>query len=79
MDKGNKWVKFVDASRPHLKTKHVEVRGVGGDTLLGTIAWFGRWRQYAFYPESLTIFSDSCLDAVKREVQRLNLERKGGK
>lgn len=31
---------------------------------LGTIRWFGRWRQYAFFPEDDTIYSAGCLDDI---------------
>lgn len=32
--------------------------------LLGTIKWFGRWRQYAFFPEEGTIWNNDCLATV---------------
>ena len=33
------------------KTKRFEVISKLHDVLLGEIKWFGRWRQYAFFPE----------------------------
>lgn len=80
MDSGNKWIYFSEQRpTPGRKTKVVNVRSVRGDSLLGTIKWFGRWRQYGFYPADGTIYSDTCLDAIKSAVYRLNLERKGDK
>ena len=33
---------------------------------LGTIRWFGRWRQYAFYPEPETLYNpDTALTLPK--------------
>lgn len=29
--------------------------------LLGQVRWFGRWRQYTFYPSNATIFNPDCL------------------
>jgi len=31
---------------------------------LGIIKWFGRWRQYAFFPEDGTIFNVECLNDI---------------
>jgi len=28
---------------------------------LGYVKWFGKWRQYSFYPEPNTIFEHNCL------------------
>jgi hypothetical protein len=30
-------------------------------TLLGRVAWFGRWTKYAFYPWPETVFEQVCL------------------
>jgi hypothetical protein len=43
------------------KTKMWNVETIGGETILGTIAWFGRWRRYGFYPTSGTVFEQDCL------------------
>ena len=34
----------------------------GGE--LGTIKWFGRWRQYTFNPEPGTTFNPDCLREI---------------
>ena len=31
---------------------------------LGMIKWFGRWRQYSFFPENETVFNGVCLDDI---------------
>lgn len=28
---------------------------------LGTVKWFGRWRQYGFFPEPNTVYERQCL------------------
>lgn len=43
------------------KTQKYTVTANRDLALLGTIKWFGRWRQYAFYPEGGTIYSRGCM------------------
>jgi hypothetical protein len=33
-------------------------------TTLGVIRWFGRWRKYAFFPESDRVFEQTCLREI---------------
>lgn len=44
--------------------------------ILGEIKWFGRWRQYAFFPEIETVWNPECLDDVNECIARLTQERK---
>lgn len=46
---------------PSGKTQIWRVRTKGGGMLLGEVRWFGRWRCYAFYPSSGTIYERTCL------------------
>jgi len=32
--------------------------------LLGKIKWFGRWRKYAFFPESGTLYEGTCMTEI---------------
>jgi hypothetical protein len=45
-------------------TGRTEVHGVfsalHGDRL-GTVKWYGAWRQYAFFPERETVWNHACL------------------
>lgn len=43
------------------KTKIWEVMTVDGQTVLGSVKWFGRWRKYSFAPASDTVFEEQCL------------------
>jgi hypothetical protein len=43
---------------------------------LGEIRWFGRWRQYAFYPEPDTVFEKQCMKDITAFLERLMAERK---
>jgi hypothetical protein len=46
---------------------------------LGEIKWFGRWRQYAFFPEPETVFEHQCLKDIVAFMEGLMLERKMNK
>ena len=45
------------------KTQVWRVETRHGD-LLGVVRWFGRWRQYTFWPSSETLYSAGCLRDV---------------
>lgn len=49
------------------KTEVWEVTSTRGDAL-GEIRWFGRWRQYAFFPASGTIYNPNCLAEIAGHV-----------
>jgi hypothetical protein len=46
------------------KTAIVDIYSVASGDKLGQIRWFGRWRQYCFYPENLTIWNTGCMESV---------------
>jgi len=39
--------------------------------ILGTIKWYGAWRQYCFYPQGTTIFNRTCLNDISKFVGEL--------
>lgn len=43
--------------------------------VLGEIKWFGRWRQYAFFPSALTVWNTECLDDIKACIDVLAKKR----
>lgn len=43
------------------KTPIVLVRSKSSGVVLGTIKWFGRWRQFCLWPEPSTIFNAGCM------------------
>lgn len=49
---------------PSGKTDVYGVYSVKGHDLLGTVKWFGRWRQYTFFPAEYSVFSAGCLEDV---------------
>ena len=68
----SRWLTFHDVT-PHsdtAKTRYVTVVSIHGAEL-GVIKWFGRWRQYAFFPHPQTIFNPECMTDICGEIQRL--------
>lgn len=47
--------------------------------LLGTIRWFGAWRQYVFAPAAQTLYSAGCLVDVAAFMHEKRDERKAAK
>lgn len=41
-----------------------QVIGVKTQEILGTISWYGPWRQYVFWPHDNTVWSADCLTTV---------------
>lgn len=67
------------------KTALFDVIAKRGNTRLGRIKWFGRWRQYTFYPDADTTYSEGCLtdiadflNAARTKQLSLNAQRRRG-
>ena len=43
---------------------------------LGVVKWYGPWRQYCFFPDSLTIFNKGCMEDINDFITQLMDERK---
>ena len=69
------YVMFV-LTRESEKTNQWAVVSTERDDLLGTIGWFGRWRQYTFSPATSTTYSSGCLDDISNFLQAKNAEHR---
>lgn len=58
------------------KTKIFKVRSKLHGSYLGGIQWYGRWRQYAFFPAEETVFNSGCLDDILQFIRKLMEERR---
>ena len=57
-----KWIRMLcDGPSESGKTERFTVVATQGDVFLGRIAWYGRWRKYAFEPFRDTVFEQDCL------------------
>lgn len=53
------------------KTKVVGVWSKRSSDRLGLIKWYGKWRQYAFFPENDTLFNVECLNDIQTYIKGL--------
>lgn len=77
---GPKWIEFQECvpKTKDAKTKTWAVvtkstvekdRASFGGVPLGVVKWFGRWRQYAFFPEPTCVFEPTCLRDIANFIQ----------
>ena len=75
-----KYIDFILIPRkPKRKTDIYEVVSSDSGHLLGSIRWYGPWRQYCFSPQGDTIYSGGCLDEIKEFIKELMDKRKESK
>ena len=54
------------------KTASYDVLSVSSGEALGTVQWFGRWRQYTFDPSPNSTFNRDCMIDLANFLRRLN-------
>ncbi len=74
---GSEYLNFIEGVSKTGKTKIVNVYSKRHGDWLAQIRWFGRWRQYALFPEKGTVFNLNCLNDIRDEITRLMSEWKG--
>lgn len=42
------------------------------DEVLGSVKWYGPWRQYSFFPIPITVFNRTCLEDIAHFIGQLN-------
>lgn len=73
----NPYLTFQDMTPEGRITRIVEVIAVRSGDLLGTIKWYGPWRQYVFAPEPSCVFNLGCLITITHNVRVMNDIKKG--
>jgi len=72
-----KWLHFRDISDLFPKrTTTVWICKNSSGILLGSIKWFGKWRQYCFFPENDTVFNTGCMSDITDFINQLKEECK---
>ncbi len=71
----SEYLDFVE-TRDTGKTKVYTVNSCHYGDRLATIKWYGRWRQYALYPEPGTLWNSGCLEDVTAFLKSLMAERR---
>jgi len=55
---------IAEQFKPGRKTQDFVIVNRNAKIVIGTIKWYGPWRQYCFYPVSDTVWSAGCLEGV---------------
>lgn len=71
----SEYLRFIDGPSATGRTRIVSVRSRSSGDGLGQIRWFGRWRQYCFYPAPETIFNHGCLEDINAHIKKLMTAR----
>lgn len=71
----SQWLEFEQSAHTG-KTVIVRVLSKAHGDVLGTIRWYGAWRQYAFYPATGTLFNVGCLADIEAYIRELMQARK---
>lgn len=67
-----KYIHFVEYDPvPPRTTKTANVCKTGSGIVLGSIRWYGSWRQYVFYPEISTLFNKDCLRQIAEKCEEM--------
>lgn len=62
---------------PSGKTKIYSVTAKDvGNTILGTVSWFGRWRKYTFWPMEDTVYEENCLRTIAEFCETITKDHK---
>jgi len=71
-----KWISFYLQSETEKTQKYYVVTKEYFPKKLGEIKWFGKWRQYSFFPEPNTVFEKQCMKDIISFIEDLMLKRK---
>ena len=70
-----KWIKFIEIEKKPKTKVYAVVTTYDESTTIGHIAWFSRWRKYAFYPKQDTVWEVQCLSDIINFINNLMLKR----
>jgi hypothetical protein len=70
------YLDFLESPNLTGKTRIVQVVSKRHGDALGVIRWFGRWRQYTFWPFAQTTFNPGCLTEINGRIGELMAERR---
>lgn len=62
--KESRYLIFTEIPNALRKTKTIQVDSRHRGDRLGTIRWYGPWRQYTFWPQAGCIFNRECLREI---------------
>ena len=75
--KETKYLTFASENIKGRRTKIIHIINKSNINEIGTIEWYGNWRQYCFMPslEFNTVWNNTCLTDVVSVINKLMKER----
>lgn len=70
---------YIKEDNSTKRTKKWKIYNLDATIGLGTIQWYGPWRQYCFWPSYATIFNTQCLEDISKFLKEIKNERNTGK
>lgn len=62
----SKYLDFIEVGKsPTGRTLKIEVRSKNM-VPMGEVKWYGQWRKYCFYPLTLRVLDEHCLDDIAK-------------
>lgn len=74
-DKGYKYIYFVEKPSGG-KTKVFACINNRSGAQLGSVHWYGAWRQYCYFPAPECVYNAGCLDDISEFIGALMKERR---
>jgi len=72
------YIHFVDECRYDIKTRSFMCHNNNSGEWLGTVKWYGPWRQYCYFPchADRPVYSTGCLADIQHFIGQLMDERR---
>jgi hypothetical protein len=71
-----KYLSFYPDFDPHRRTYVWVARPLAGGCPVGIVKWFGRWRKYAFFPNTDCVFEGTCLRDISDFIEARTKEQR---
>ena len=72
--KDKQYINFIEQSQTG-KTLIFNVASTRDESLLGVVKWYSRWRQYAFFPKTGTLYNIDCMRKIAGFIDDLMYDR----
>lgn len=79
MEPENKYIYLQEWSHPTGKTRRFDVINRRSEMPIGTVQWYGAWRQYVLMPRPGTVWNPDCLRFVNEKITELMEERRAAR
>lgn len=71
----SRYLTFERLNLANRRTSVWSVKSKQSGATLGVVQWFGRWRQYAFFPARDTVYNPQCMKDIIALIEAAMKER----